>query len=128
MYGQNGFTGGIYVQGGKLIVSNPSALADGSSLTVGAAAAFGGPTVPASQTAGSALNLVVVAQDAYNNTVTGYSGTIQFSSSDAAAILPANATLAGGSGTFSAMLKTAGSQTITATDTVSGSITGSRAP
>jgi hypothetical protein len=38
--------------------------------------------------------------------------------------LPANATLSDGSGAFSATLKTAGNQTITATDTANPAITG----
>src|SRR5262249_52879014 len=40
------------------------------------------------------------------------------------AVLPANSTLTSGAGTFLATLKTAGNQTITATDTVSATITG----
>ncbi len=79
---------------------------------------------PASATAGSACNFTVTAEDPYNNTAAGYAGTIHFTSSDAAATLPANATLTGGTGTFSATLKTAGSQTLTAADTVSATIAG----
>jgi predicted RNA methylase len=69
----------------------------------------------------------VTAQDAYGNTATGYGGTVHFTSSDVQATLPANSTLSGGTGTFSATLKTAGSQTITATDTASSSISGTSA-
>ena len=47
-----------------------------------------------------------------------------FTSTDGAAVLPANSTLTNGTGTFSATLKTVGTQTITATDTVTASITG----
>src|SRR6266566_2524241 len=79
---------------------------------------------PASATSGVAFSFTVTAQDQFNNTVTGYSGTVHFSSSDGAATLPADSTLSNGTGTFSATLKTAGSRTITATDTVSSSITG----
>ena len=39
-------------------------------------------------------------------------------------MLPANSTLTNGTGTFSATLTTAGSQTLTATDTLTASITG----
>ena len=59
---------------------------------------------------------------------TGYTGTVHFTSSDAQAGLPANYTFTGGdAGThvFSVTLKTAGTQSITATDTVTGP---SRAP
>ena len=75
------------------------------------------------QSAGVAGSITVTARDAYGNIATGYSGTVHFSSSDSAAILPANATLAAGVGTFSVTLKTAGTQSVTATDTVT-SITG----
>ena len=82
-----------------------------------------------SQTAGSTQSLTVSAQDAYGNTATGYRGTVQFSSSDGAAALPASYTFQasdGGVHSFSGVtLKTAGSQTVTATDTASGTITGS---
>ncbi|SPF52289.1 exported hypothetical protein [Candidatus Sulfopaludibacter sp. SbA4] len=49
---------------------------------------------------------------------------MHFSSSDAAAVLPANTTLAGGTGAFSATLNTIGNQTIAATDSLVSSITG----
>jgi hypothetical protein len=74
-------------------------------------------SAPASATRGTAFSLTVTAKDQFNNTVTGYSGTVHFTSSDPQAILPADATLTNGTGTFSATLKTTGSQTLTATDT-----------
>src|SRR5207253_3997596 len=79
---------------------------------------------PGAATAGNAFSFTVTALDAFNNTATGYAGTVHFTSSDGAANLPSNSTLTNGSGTFSGTLKTAGSRTITATDTVSSSITG----
>jgi hypothetical protein len=81
-------------------------------------------TAPAAGTAGTAFNFVVTALDASNNTASGYSGTVHFSSSDPQAVLPVNSTLTNGMGNFSATLKTAGGQTITATDTVTALITG----
>ena len=80
-------------------------------------------------TAGTASNFTVTAQDASGNTITSYIGTVHFSSSDPQAVLPANYTFVSGDNgthTFSATLKTAGSQSITATDTVTSSITGSQ--
>src|SRR5262249_44190965 len=47
-----------------------------------------------------------------------------FTSSDAAAVLPADSVLAGGTGSFNATLKTTGTQIITATDTVTTTLTG----
>jgi hypothetical protein len=73
---------------------------------------------------GKALDFTVTARDAANNVATSYSGTVHFSSSDAQAALPANSTLTDGAGTFPATLQTAGSETLTATDTVNASITG----
>ena len=83
--------------------------------------------MPATATAGTAFNFTVTAYDRYGNVATGYTGTIHFTSSDASAMLPANYTFTSanaGTHTFSATLKTGGTQTITATDTVTSSITG----
>ena len=82
---------------------------------------------PSPNQAGVAKNFTVTALDAFGNTATGYRGTIHFSSSDGQASLPANYTFTaadGGVHTFSATLKTAGSQSLTATDTATTSITG----
>ena len=84
---------------------------------------------PTPDTAGAAHNVTVTAKDAFGNTATGYLGTVHFTSSDGAAVLPANYTfVAGDNGThtFSVTLKTAGSQSITATDTATGTITGTQ--
>src|SRR5205085_2202034 len=81
-------------------------------------------SAPASATAGSAFNFTVTALDQFNNTATGYGGTVHFTSSDGAATLPTGRAPTNGTGTFSATLETAGSQTITATDTATSSITG----
>jgi uncharacterized repeat protein (TIGR01451 family) len=60
-------------------------------------------------------------------TLTGYTGTVHFTSSDPQAVLPADYTFLGsdaGTHTFSFTLKTLGDQTITATDTRSSGFTG----
>src|SRR5207302_575857 len=96
-----------------------------NAIAVGAAAATHfAVSAPASETAGSAFNFTVTALDAFNNTATGYAGTVHFTSSDDPTTLPANSTLTHGTGTFSATLRTSGNQIITATDTVTSSITG----
>src|SRR5207237_287233 len=73
---------------------------------------------------------IVSALDAFANTASGYRGTVRITSSDGAAILPANHTYTvtdGGVHTFSVTLKTAAaSSSITAMDTVTSSITGSQ--
>jgi MtrB/PioB family decaheme-associated outer membrane protein len=81
-------------------------------------------SAPAAATAGSAFSVTVTALDAANNVAVGYGGTVHFTSSDVAAVLPANATLTNGVKTFSITLRTPGAQTITATDTVTPAITG----
>jgi hypothetical protein len=94
-----------------------------------AAASFLVAGLPGSTTAGVAQNFTVTAQDAYGNTATSYTGTVHFSSSDTQAGLPANYTfVAGDNGThaFSATFKTAGTQSVTATDTQASSVTGSQ--
>ncbi len=84
-------------------------------------------SAPASATGSVSFTFTVTAQDAFGNTATGYAGTVHFTSTDAIAVLPADAALISGTRTFSATLKTGGSQTITATDTVTPSITGTSA-
>jgi Galactose oxidase, central domain len=81
-------------------------------------------SAPATATVGTSISFTVTALDASNNVVTNYAGTVHFTSTDAQAVLPGNTTLTNGGGTFSATLNSSGSQTITATDTVSPSITG----
>ena len=76
-------------------------------------------------TIGSPFNITVTAMDAFGNTVTSYSGTVHFASSDGHAVLPGDSTLSGGAGTFSVTLNTSGGETISATDTSTSSINGS---
>jgi hypothetical protein len=82
-------------------------------------------TAASPETRGFSFTLSVNATDAYGNAATGYTGTVHFTSSDAQATLPTNAPLPNGSGSFPGVtLKTIGSQTITATDTVTASLKG----
>src|SRR6185369_1585869 len=101
-------------------ISGNSAIA----VTGGAATVFS-VSAPSTVPAGTLFSLTVTARDAFGNTAVSYPGTVHFTSSDAAAILPLNTTLASGTGTFSAMLKALGNQTIAVTDTTTSSITGS---
>ena len=92
--------------------------------TVGAATHFS-VSAPSAATSKASFSFTVTALDVSGNAATGYGGTVHFTSSDGAATsLPSNSTLTAGTGTFSATLKTVGNQTITATDTVSSSVTG----
>ena len=75
-------------------------------------------------TAGTAFNVTVTAMDSSNKVVTSYTGPVQLTSSDANAALPASGTLLNGTGSFSVTLKTASSETITATDAANTALTG----
>jgi len=75
------------------------------------------------------LQLAVTPLDAANNVAAAYSGTVHFSSSDAKAMLPANTAVTGGGVTgLATTFETAGTQSITATDTSNDAVTGSTGP
>jgi hypothetical protein len=96
-----------------------------SSIIVNAAAASKfSVSAPATATARTPFTLTVTAIDPYSNTATGYNGTVHFTSSDPKAVLPANSTLPNGAGSFTAIAETAGSQSFTATDAMTASLTG----
>jgi len=106
---------------------NNSITGTSASITVTGTASTLVVSAPSSATIGTAITVNVTAEDAKGNIVTGYTGTVYFASTDTQAALPSNSTLTNGVGTFSVTLKTAGSQTISATDTVNSSITGTSA-
>ena len=85
-------------------------------------------SAPASVQSGAAFSLTITVQDAYGNVVTGYTGTIRFSSTDSSATLPASYTFTAadkGVHTFSGIvLRKRGTQKITLTDTLNSSLTG----
>jgi hypothetical protein len=85
-------------------------------------------TVPQNGLTGSSLCVTVKALDASNRVATGYTGTVHFTcTTDTTAVLPADYTFTRydfGQHNFKVTFNTAGSQTLTATDTVTGSITG----
>jgi hypothetical protein len=85
---------------------------------------------PANATSGRPFTVTVITQDPYNNVATGYQGTVQFSTSDASHTLPPNYTFTTGDKGIhyflnAVTLNTLGTQTVTVTDTVTNSITGS---
>jgi len=89
-------------------------------------------------TSGIAFSFTVTALDANNNTVAGYTGPVHFTSSDGSAILPANAALTSGAGTFQATLAAISAapaarggyafSTIWVTDVASASLSGTSNP
>ena len=94
------------------------------SVTAGPASQLSVTSIPTSSTAGIAFNVTVTAADAFSNVLTSYAGSVHFTSSDSQATLPTDSKLPNGTAVFSIALKTAGSQTITVTDTVNASVTG----
>jgi uncharacterized protein (TIGR03437 family) len=89
---------------------------------------FAEPTLsisaPASAQPGKLFYITVTAVDSSGATVTGYTDSIHFTSTDSSATLPANATLTNGTAQFPVTLFTGGNQTITAADTVYPTIVG----
>jgi uncharacterized delta-60 repeat protein len=83
--------------------------------------------VNTSMTQGVSDSFVVTAVDPYGNQATGYTGTVTFSSSDPLASLPGNYTFTvadAGRHYFIVTLNTVGTESLTATDTLNASITG----
>jgi len=72
----------------------------------------------AAPVAGVPAAFTVNARDLFNNLATSYSGTVHITSSDNQATLPADFAFSGGTGSASATFRTSGTQTLTATDTV----------
>ncbi|NOK33634.1 hypothetical protein HMI49_10530 [Corallococcus exercitus] len=102
---------------------------DSQSFTVGAGAAakLVLAALPASVSAGASNDVTVSVMDAFGNRLTDYAGTVHFTSSDAQAMLPADAVFAPadqGQKTLSGLVfKTVGTQSLTATDTVTPALT-----
>ncbi|MDQ3280283.1 MAG: hypothetical protein M3Q69_02610, partial [Acidobacteriota bacterium] len=128
--GTGTFSATLTTTGAQTVTATDTATASitgSASITVNAApqvATHFSVSAPASVTAGTSFNVAVTALDASNAVVTGYTGTVHFTSSSAGT-LPADATLTNGTGTFSVTLTTTGAQTVTATDTATASINGS---
>ena len=83
--------------------------------------------IPSGGTAGTSESFTVTALSPTGGTDTSFLGTIEFSSTDPQAVLPANYTFTSadaGVHTFTVTLKTAGTQAITAADTANTAIIG----
>src|SRR5215470_513499 len=75
-----------------------------------------GVVVMGSAAAGTAFSVTINALDSNGNVVASYMGSVQITTSDPQAILPGNTTLVSGTATVQITLKTAGNQTIMASD------------
>jgi putative cell wall-binding protein len=107
--------------------SNSSITGTSGSVNVTQSTTHLSATAAATATAGTSFVVTVKALDAGGNLVTGYAGTVKLTSSDSAAVLPASSTLSSGQHAFTVTLKTAGSQTVTTTDTANSAISGTTA-
>jgi Big-like domain-containing protein len=76
--------------------------------------------------AGTPGSISVTAEDAFGNLTPDYTGTVHFTSSDAAAVLPGDSTLTSGTGTFDATLHTGGLQSITVSESLNNAVAGSQ--
>jgi hypothetical protein len=108
-----------------------------SAITVNPApASYMTVSTPANATTGSPVHITVGAYDRFGNIAAGYTGTVKLTSTDPAEANLGSYTFTSGTGkdngvhTFNITLKTAGSQTITATDTTSTNptVTGTSSP
>ena len=132
-----GFFGVVLTQAGTPTITatdvTSNAITGSSAVTVvaGAVTKLGVVAVP-TVAAGASLGFTVIAEDAFGNTNTAYTGTVHFSKSDTATISRSLADYTfvsadSGVHVFSSgtELVTAGPQTLTAMDTSNGNITGS---
>lgn len=106
---------------------NPGVTVTQTGITVTpASAASVSVTALHSATAGVAQSFTVTLRDAYGNVATGYRGTLNFTSGDKLAALPAAYTFTAadaGVHTFSLTFKSASGQDLTVTDSVNAAIT-----
>src|SRR5262249_38987123 len=86
------FLGGVTLKTAGTQSLTPPGPKSGIKAAPAAASALALTGAPAGVTAGSAFSVTVMAQDAYGNRVTGYTGTVHFTSSDSQAGLPADYT------------------------------------
>jgi hypothetical protein len=128
-------SGSQWVRTTDTVATGITGAQSGIIVTPGAARSLVISGIPSPYGAGVAHSLTVTAKDAYGNVATGYLGAIKFTSSDGAATLPATVaspytfTVADhGVHKFSlgVTLRTAGTQWVKATDTVTSTITGTQ--
>jgi hypothetical protein len=129
-FGQHAFNGTLFKAGTHSITAKDAQAATIMGSQAGIVISPAAPAqivvttpYPSPVTAGTAHDITITIEDPYNNTVTGYAGTVQVSSSDSQ-LTPFNYTFVPatdhGVHQFSITLKTAGSQSIFFEDTTAG--------
>jgi hypothetical protein len=99
------------------------------SFTVTVPASSLGVSAGLTQVSGIAFTTTVTARGSNGATLATYRGTVHFTSSDPSAVLPSDYTFTGadaGVHTFSVTLETAGTQSVTATDTAIATVNGTQ--
>src|SRR5207249_4926606 len=92
-------------------------------LSTGVANSLSVAGFPSFLTAGNSASFTVTALDPAGNVATGYTGSVTFTSTDGSAIFPSTYTFNAsdhGAHTFTATLKTVGTQSLTVTDSANG--------
>jgi hypothetical protein len=125
--GQGSFSATLGTTGSQTLTVSDAANAVSTTVSIAVSAGTSRLqlTTTAAPVAGVPFSFAVAATDASGNVDPTYSGSVHFATSDTGpgVVLPADATLTGGQGRFSATLIHAGPQAITATDIVDPSIT-----
>jgi hypothetical protein len=130
--GKHTFTNGVTLvtAGVQSVTATAGTITGMVKVSVVAAAAAKFQLIASTSTpiAGTPFSITVSVLDAFGNVVGAYVGTVHFTSSDGAAVLPADYTFKStdkGKHTFSVTLNTVGAQTVTVTDTAHAAVTGS---
>ncbi|HLY17758.1 MAG TPA: hypothetical protein VKR61_11075 [Bryobacteraceae bacterium] len=111
----------LYYGGGTMLINATFGVVSGTG--PGTAQHFS-VVAPSVATAGTPVQFTVTALDGSGHMVTTYTDPVHFASTDPAAVLPGDAVLTNGVGTFSAALLTAGVVTLTASDLLWPAIAG----
>ncbi|MBF5041221.1 hypothetical protein FGE12_02400 [Aggregicoccus sp. 17bor-14] len=127
--GSRVFTATLVTAGSQTLTAGDSAAGWSCTATVAVSAAQSRLVLglPAGVNAGIPATATVRVQDSFGNPVADYAGTLQFTSTDASATLPADLVFTGsegGVGSVSVTFKTLGSQTLTAVQSGDSTISG----
>jgi hypothetical protein len=125
--GTKTFTATLKTEGTQWITATdsagPTGTDAGTTVLSAAASRLALSGFPASITAGTSGALTVTAYDPYGNVANSFADTLHFSTSAAKFTIPADTTLTNGTGQFSATLFSAGTQSISVTDTTMPNLT-----
>ena len=121
--GTHAFAAPLYTAGVQTISAlGPTQLKGSTTVSVAAAVAKQfSVVVDATAVAGNRVSVAVTALDGFGNATSNYTGTVHFTSTDKLAGLPADYTFVvgdNGAHAFAATMRTAGAQTIVATDAI----------